>query len=229
MKVIAHIYNGFETSFGVPRQGGIANGILSEIVFEKEFRVREAFRGLEDFSHIWVLWEFSDSKCDKFSPTVRPPRLGGNKRIGVFATRSPYRPNPIGLSALELEKIVYDDVRGPVLVVKGADMKNGTPIYDIKPYIKEFDSIEASKSGFVCDTYSHSVDVTVPDDIEENFDKDILLQIKSILAHDVRPSYQKDGKEYGLVFSGYEIKFVYDSDKIAVISIEKAQNSKNQH
>ena len=222
MKVIARIYNGFETSFGVPRQSGIVNDILSEIVFEKEFRVREAFRGLEDYSHIWVLWEFSDSKSDSFSPTVRPPRLGGNKRVGVFATRSPYRPNPIGLSALKLEKIIFDDNRGTVLVVRGADMKNGTPIYDIKPYIKEFDSISDSKSGFAADTFAHSVEVSVPDDIAAGFDEKFLTQIKAVLAHDVRPSYQKDGREYGLTFSGYEIKFVYDSDKIDVISIEKA-------
>ncbi len=225
MKIIAHIYNGFETKFGVPRQGGIVNEVLSEIVFEKKYRNPDAFRGLEDYSHIWVLWKFSDSEREDFSPTVRPPRLGGNRRVGVFAKRSPYRPNPIGLSALKLEKITYDEKRGPVLTVRGADMKNGTPIYDIKPYIKAFDSITDAECGFAEATFEHSVSVDIPESVRDGLDTELIECIKALLAHDPKPSYQHDDRVYGMSYSGHEVKFTYTDTGISVVSIEK--NSKN--
>lgn len=221
MKIIARIYNGFESKFGVPRQAGIVNGVLSEIVFEKKYRNPDAFRGLEDFSHIWVLWEFSENEREKFSPTVRPPRLGGNRRVGVFATRSPFRPNPIGLSALKLESITYDEKRGPVLKVRGADMKNGTPIYDIKPYIAAFDSITDASDGFANETFEHSADVEISSEVTCGLDDSFVNALKEILAHDPRPSYQHDDRTYGMVYSGYEVKFKYEENTIKVLSIDK--------
>ncbi len=221
MKIIARIYNGFESKFGVPRQAGIVNGVLSEIVFEKKYRSPDAFRGLEDFSHIWVLWEFSENEREKFSPTVRPPRLGGNRRVGVFATRSPFRPNPIGLSALKLESITYDEKRGPVLTVRGADMKNGTPIYDIKPYIAAFDSITDASDGFTNETFEHSADVEIPQEAANGLDGTFVNAIKEILAHDPKPSYQHDDRIYGMAYGGYEVKFKYEENTIKVLSIDK--------
>ena len=220
MKIIAHIYNGFKTKFGVPRQGGIVNEVVSEIVFEKKYRNPDAFRGLEGFSHIWVLWKFSDCEREDFSPTVRPPRLGGNRRVGVFATRSPFRPNPIGLSALKLEEITYDEKRGPVLTVRGADMKNGTPIYDIKPYIAAFDSIPDATDGFAQETCEHAVHVDIPDSVSNGLDTELTECIKALLAHDPKPSYQHDSRIYGMAYSDYEVKFVYTDTGIEVISIE---------
>ncbi|MBQ7822293.1 MAG: tRNA (N6-threonylcarbamoyladenosine(37)-N6)-methyltransferase TrmO [Clostridia bacterium] len=223
MEIIAHIYNGFETKFGVPRQAGIVNDVVSEIVFEKKFRIPEAFRGLEDFSHIWVLWSFSEAICGEFSPTVRPPRLGGNKRMGVFATRSPFRPNSIGMSALKLEKITFDPERGPVLTVLGADMKNGTPIYDIKPYLPGFDSIPDAVGGFADSTRSHSAEVIFPDKLYNKLPSDIARAVKAILSHDPKPSYRHDDRIYGMEYSGYEIKFTYTNDKIEVVDIKTAE------
>ncbi|MBQ4136674.1 MAG: tRNA (N6-threonylcarbamoyladenosine(37)-N6)-methyltransferase TrmO [Clostridia bacterium] len=221
MKPVAYIYNGFETKFGVPRQGGIVNEVVSRIVFEKEYRVPEAFRGLEDFSHIWVLWKFDEAERNEFSPTVRPPRLGGNKRVGVFATRSPFRPNPIGLSVLKLEKIELDTPDGPVLTVLGADMKNGTPIYDIKPYLPEFDSIPDAVAGFAEKTRKHSVNVDLPDTVAQGITEKEAQTIKAILSHDPKPSYIHDDRIYGMVYGGREIKFTYTDNKITVVEISQ--------
>ena len=220
MEIIAHIYNGYETKFGVPRQGGIVNNVLSEIVFVKKYRDPDALRGLEDFSHIWVLWAFSEAEYDHFSPTVRPPRLGGNKRVGVFATRSPYRPNSIGMSVLKLDKITYDPTRGPVITVCGADMRNGTPIYDIKPYLPEFDSIPDAHGGFADSTREHSVKVTFPNELYCKMPEDTAKAVTAILSHDPKPSYQHDDRVYGMRFSGYEIKFTYTDSGITVVDIE---------
>ncbi|MBO7148273.1 MAG: tRNA (N6-threonylcarbamoyladenosine(37)-N6)-methyltransferase TrmO [Clostridia bacterium] len=219
MKIIAHIHNGFETKFGVPRQGGIVNEVKSKIVFEKEYRVPEAFRGLESFSHIWVLWKFDEAERDEFSPTVRPPRLGGNKRVGVFATRSPFRPNPIGLSVLKIEKLELDTPDGPVLTVLGADMKNGTPIYDIKPYLPEFDSIPEASEGFAEKTRNHKIDVIFPDEIATGLLEKDVETIKAILSHDPKPSYIHNERVYGMAFDGKEIKFTYTDDGITVLEV----------
>lgn len=221
MKTIAHIYNGFETKFGIPRQGGIVDSVRSEIVFEKKYRNPDALRGLEEYSHVWLLWKFSDAERDEFSPTVRPPRLGGNKRVGVFATRSPFRPNPIGLSVVKLDKIEFDRDRGPVLTVLGADIKNGTPIYDIKPYIPTFDSIPNATGGFTDLTRDHSVKVDFPDKLKSSLDTDMAKAIEGLLSHDPKPSYQHDGRLYGMKYDGYEVKFTYKNDKIIVVEITK--------
>lgn len=223
MRPIAHIHNGFETKFGVPRQSGIINEAMSEIVFEKEYSVREAFRGLEDFSHIWVIWEFSEAEREGFSPTVRPPRLGGNKRMGVFATRSPFRPNPLGLSVLKLDEIVYDKARGTILRVRGADMKNGTPIYDIKPYLPEFDSISQARGGFAEATTHHRVDVTLPQELCDTLDAKDIEIIRAILEHDPKPSYRHDDRIYGMRYAGYEVKFYYNDDGIVVTDISACE------
>lgn len=219
MKTIAHIYNGFETKFGIPRQGGIVESIRSEIVFEKKYRNPDALRGLEEYSHVWLLWKFSDAERDEFSPTVRPPRLGGNKRVGVFATRSPFRPNPIGLSVVKLDKIEFDRDRGPVLTVLGADIKNGTPIYDIKPYIPTFDSIPNATGGFTDLTRDHSVKVDFPEEIKSSLDADTAKAIEGLLSHDPKPSYQHDERVYGMKYDGYEVKFSYTEQGIKVIEI----------
>lgn len=221
MKTIAHIYNGFETKFGIPRQGGIVDSVRSEIVFEKKYRNPDALRGLEEYSHVWLLWKFSDAERDEFSPTVRPPRLGGNKRVGVFATRSPFRPNPIGLSVVKLDKIEFDRDRGPVLTVLGADIKNGTPIYDIKPYIPTFDSIPNATGGFTDLTRDHSVKVDFPEELKSSLDTYTAKAIEGLLSHDPKPSYQHDGRIYGMKYDGYEVKFTYVENVIVVVEVTK--------
>ena len=222
MKIIARIYNGFESKFGVPRQSGIADTVCSEIVFEKAYRNPDAVRGLEDFSHIWLIWNFSECERDKFSPTVRPPRLGGNRRVGVFASRSPYRPNPVGLTVVKLEKITLDNKRGPVLTVTGADLMNGTPIYDIKPYLPQFDSVPSAVGGFAEDTAAYSAEVEISEKAASAADKATLAEIVKLLEQDPKPSYKnEDGRVYGMRYSGYEVKFTYRDGKITVTEIIK--------
>ena len=220
MKIIARIYNGFESKFGVPRQSGIADTVCSEIVFEKAYRNPDAVRGLEDFSHIWLIWNFSECERDKFSPTVRPPRLGGNRRVGVFASRSPYRPNPVGLTVVKLEKITLDNKRGPVLTVTGADLINGTPIYDIKPYLPQFDSVPSAVGGFAEDTAAYSAEVEISEKAASAADKATLAEIVKLLEQDPKPSYKnEDGRVYGMRYSGYEVKFTYSDGRITVTEI----------
>lgn len=163
MKIIAHIENDFPTKFGIPRQSGLVNSLRSRIVFAPEYRNPDAFRGLEDFSHVWLIWEFSQAVRQKWSPTVRPPRLGGNTRMGVFATRSPFRPNPVGLSAVQLEEVVLHGADAPYLVVSGADLMNGTPIYDIKPYLPHIDSHPDARGGFAVPAAEHRLKVVFPE------------------------------------------------------------------
>lgn len=222
MKIIARIYNGFESKFGVPRQSGIADTVCSEIVFEKAYRNPDAVRGLEDFSHIWLIWNFSECERDKFSPTVRPPRLGGNRRVGVFASRSPYRPNPVGLTVVKLEKITLDNKRGPVLTVTGADLMNGTPIYDIKPYLPQFDSVPSAVGGFAENTAAYSAEVEISEKAASAADKATLAEIVKLLEQDPKPSYKnEDGRVYGMRYSGYEVKFTYSDGRITVTEIIK--------
>ena len=222
MKIIARIYNGFESKFGVPRQSGIADTVCSEIVFEKAYRNPDAVRGLEDFSHIWLIWNFSECERDKFSPTVRPPRLGGNRRVGVFASRSPYRPNPVGLTVVKLEKITLDNKRGPVLTDTGADLMNGTPIYDIKPYLPQFDSVPSAVGGFAEDTAAYSAEVEISEKAASAADKATLAEIVKLLEQDPKPSYKnEDGRVYGMRYSGYEVKFTYSDGRITVTEIIK--------
>lgn len=224
MKVIAKIHNGFESKFGIPRQSGLADGFKSVIVFEPAYRNPDALRGLDGFSHIWLIWEFSENITDSFSPTVRPPRLGGNKRIGVFATRSPFRPNPIGLSCVKLEEIKRTD-KGTVLVVSGADLMNGTPIYDIKPYLPLSDCITDATGGFTELTKEDRIKNVVLDSCKNEIPEDIKEDLIAILKGDPRPSYQNDeSRVYGFKYSGYEIKFKAVGDTIYLTNVWDEKN-----
>ena len=220
MKVIAHIHTDFPTKFGIPRQSGIIESLQGRIVFEPEYRNAEAVRGLEDFSHIWLLWEFSETVRDSWSPTVRPPRLGGNVRKGVFATRSPFRPNPIGLSSVRLEKVDFDPKLGPVLYVSGADLMDGTPIYDIKPYIAYTDSHPDAVSGFASTPADYLLEVVFPEDLLNKVEPSKREGLKAVLAHDPRPQYQDDPERlYGMAFDTMEIKFRVHEDQIEVVTV----------
>ncbi|MBR3803590.1 MAG: tRNA (N6-threonylcarbamoyladenosine(37)-N6)-methyltransferase TrmO [Clostridia bacterium] len=222
MKVIGRIVTDFPSKFGLPRQSGLVEGITGKIVFEEEFRVPEAFRGLEDFSHIWILWQFSEAVRDSWLPTVRPPKLGGNKRVGVFATRSPFRPNSIGLSSVKLERIEYSDTEGPVLYVSGCDLMDGTPIYDIKPYLSYTDSHPNASGGFTDTIVKSELEVVIPDEILDTITEDKRDTLTAILVQDPRPSYQNDAERvYGFGFAGYEIKFTVSDGVLTVISAEK--------
>ena len=218
MKIIAHIFNDFPKKFGIPRQSGIIESLQGRIVFEPEYRNPEAIRGLEEFSHIWLVWEFSEAKRDEWSPTVRPPRLGGNVRKGVFATRSPFRPNPIGLSSVKLERIETDPKLGPVLHVSGADLMDGTPIYDIKPYIAYTDSHPDAVSGFAAKPAEYLLEVDFPGELLEKVPMEHRESLMAVLAHDPRPQYQDDPERiYGLEYAHLEVKFKVAGTKLRVL------------
>ena len=220
MKIIAHIETDFTTKFGIPRQSGIIAEAEGRIIFEKEYRVKEAFRELEGFSHIWLLWQFSEAVREEWSPTVRPPMLGGNKRVGVFATRSPFRPNNIGLSAVRLEKIEYTDDLGPVLYVRGADLMNGTPIYDIKPYLPFADSIPDAVGGFAKATKDRTLNVVFPEALLEKIPEGKRELLRAVLADDPRPTYKTDSdREYGFEFAGLEIGFKVKDGTLTVTRV----------
>ena len=221
MKIIAHIESGYKEKFGIPRQSGMVGKALSRIVFEKEYRNEAAFKGLEGFSHIWVVWQFSEAVREDWSPTVRPPRLGGNKRMGVFATRSPFRPNSIGLSSVKLQKIEFSKDKGPVLVVSGADMLDGTPIFDIKPYLKFTDSHPDAISGYADEYIDYRLEVDFPLEMQKNIPAEVLEAAKEMLSFDPRPSYQDDGRVYGTRFYGYEIKFCVAKNVLKVVEVVK--------
>ena len=223
---IAHIRTDFPEKFGVPRQSGLAENLLGIIVFEPAYRDPQALRGLEGFSHIWLIWGFSANRNEpgKWQPTVRPPRLGGNERMGVFASRSPFRPNPIGLSCVEVHSIVQDAQEGPVIVVKGADLMDGTPIYDIKPYIRYADSRPDSRCGYVETLKERTLEVVFPEELQAVVkDKAKLLSLNDTLKLDPRPSYHEDPERiYGLTFSGYNVRFRVSEGTLYVVEIEVA-------
>ncbi len=220
MKIIARIYTDFKTKFGLPRQSGLVDEIEGRIVFEKEYRDENAFRGLEDFSHIWLLWEFSQSRKEEWSPTVRPPLLGGNKRIGVFATRSPFRPNPIGLSCVKLERIEITKEDGPVLYVRGSDLMNGTPIYDIKPYLAYCDSRPEATGGFTETLGERKLEVSVSAGLLGRVPESKQKELLAVLAGDPRPSYQNDPERiYGFFFADMEVKFRVSEGILTVTEI----------
>ena len=222
MKVIARIYTDFPTKFGIPRQSGIIPSLKGRIVFEPEYRNADAIRGLEEFSHIWLIWEFSEALREDWSPTVRPPRLGGNVRKGVFATRSPFRPNPIGLSSVRLESIEIDPKLGPVLHVSGADLMDGTPIYDIKPYIAYTDSHPDAVCGFASKPAEYLLEVNFPEELLERVPSAIRESLIDVLAHDPRPQYHDDPERlYGMAFGDIEVKFKVNGLTLTVHSIEK--------
>lgn len=219
MEIIAHIETDFKTKFGLPRQSLLADTI-GRIVFEPKYRVKEAFRGLEDFSHIWILWEFSQAEKKDWSPTVRPPLLGGNKRMGVFATRSPFRPNNIGLSAVKLEKIDFECADAPVLIVRGADLMNGTPIFDIKPYLPYADSIENASGGFTDNLAERKLEVFISAELLSKIPQEKQKELLAVLELDPRPSYIEDAERvYGFFFADWEIKFKVSKKQLTVTEI----------
>lgn len=221
MKIIARIYTEFDEKFGIPRQSGLVEETVGKIVFEPEYRNPEALRGIDGYSHLWLLWQFSEAVREEWSPTVRPPRLGGNKRMGVFATRSPYRPNPIGLSSVRLIEVRETKSEGNVIIVGGADILSGTPIYDVKPYLAFTDSHPNAKGGFADDVLEYEIEVEIPDSLSKKLDKDDRKKLEAILREDPRPSYKgEDEREYGMKFSGREIKFKYENSKLIVTNID---------
>ncbi len=224
---IAYIRTEFPEKFGVPRQSGLAESLTGRIVFEPEYRNAEALRGLDGFTHLWLIWEFSANRkaAGDWQPTVRPPRLGGNQHMGVFATRSPFRPNPLGLSCVELDNIVFDAAEGPVIVVKGADLMDGTPIYDIKPYIKYADSRPEAICGYVDSLEESRLDVVIPESIAAQInDKAKLQALMETLKLDPRPSYHNDpARIYGLSFSGYNVRFTVSDTVLTIIDVEQLQ------
>ena len=220
MEIVAHIRTDFATKFGVPRQSGLAPSLTARIVFEPAWRTPDCIKGLEDFSHIWLLWQFSQSP-DKYAATVRPPRLGGNTRMGVFATRSPFRPNRIALSSVKLERIEYDTPEGPVLIVSGADLMDGTPIVDIKPYLAFTDSHPDAVGGFADAHVDDRLAVDFPPDLLARIPADVQDGLLEVLGGDPRPAYQEDStRVYGFVFAGCEIKFTVCDDTLTVVGVE---------
>lgn len=226
MKVIAHMQSDFPEKFGIPRQSGMVEELKARILFLPEYRNPDAFRGLEEFSHIWLLWEFSQAVRENWSPTVRPPRLGGNLRKGVFATRSPFRPNPIGLSCVRLDRIVYDSREGPVLYVSGADLMDGTPIFDIKPYLPHVDSRPDAVGGFAEKFKDYRLSVEFPEDLLKKLPESKRDAIVEVLAQDPRPSYQKDPERmYGVSFAGYQVRFQVEGQCLQVREVEKTKEA----
>ena len=219
---IAYIHTEFSEKFGVPRQSGLAGSLRGIIVFEPEYRNPDAVRGLEGFSHLWLIWGFSANRHDDWQPTVRPPRMGGNERMGVFATRSPYRPNQLGLSCVEIDGIDMDCPDAPRIYVRGADLMDGTPIYDIKPYIRYADSHPDAVCGYVDDLEERCLEVVIPEDIVmEMKDKCALDALMETLSLDPRPSYHNDpSREYGLSFSGLNVRFKVNDGILTVISVD---------
>lgn len=214
---IGTVITDFDSKFGVPRQAGLVPGLEGKIVFEKEYRNTDALRGLEQFSHIWLIWGFSENKGADWNATVRPPRLGGNVRLGVFATRSPFRPNHLGLSCVELDRIDYEAPEGPVLYIRGADIVSGTPLYDIKPYVPYADCIPGASEGFATEP-DETLEVEIV--CETELAEDTLETLKAVLAQDPRPRYHEDGRVYGFGFGGKEVKFEVSGSKCRILSIE---------
>lgn len=227
MKIVARIHSDFPEKFGIPRQSGLVPQTRARIVFEPEYRVADALRGIEGYSHLWLIWSFSKAERDTWSPTVRPPRLGGNTRVGVFATRSPFRPNAIGLSSVTLEEVKLHTPEGPVLIVGGADLMDGTPIYDIKPYLPYVDSHPDARGGFAEEKAGYALRVVIPPEIETLVPADKREALRGVLAGDPRPSYQSDpSREYGAAFAGMNVKFIVSDGVLEVTGVEKIEKAK---
>ncbi len=224
MKIIARIHSDFPEKFGIPRQSGLVPELTASVVFEPEFRNPHTVMGLEEYSHIWLLWEFSLAVRESWSPTVLPPRLGGNTHVGVFATRSPFRPNPIGLSSVRLDYIEQDLKLGPVLHVSGADLLDGSPIYDIKPYLAYTDSHPQAVCGFADRVKDHELKVVFPEELIKILPKEKRTAALGILKQDPRPSYQNDPtRRYGTAFAGYDIRFHVQDDVLTVCEVVEYQ------
>ena len=221
MRPIAHIKSDFSEKFGIPRQSGLVEELTAAVVFEPEYRDPSALRGLEGFSHLWLIWEFSQARREGWSPTVRPPRLGGNRRLGVFATRSPFRPNPLGLSAVGLEAVELHTPQGPVLHVSGADLMDGTPIYDIKPYLPYADARPEASAGFTGRVDRARLAVDCPPALLERVPPEKRAALLGVLAEDPRPSYQDDpARVYGMSFAGLEVRFTAAEGRLTVREID---------
>ncbi len=217
---IAHIGTALPTKFGLPRQSGLVPSLRARIVFEPKYRDPVAFRGLEGYSHIWLIWGFSENERDSWAATVKPPRLGGNRRMGVFATRSPYRPNALGLSCVELIEITHDEKLGPVLIVAGADLMDGTPIYDIKPYLPYTDSRPEAAGGFAEDVYDYALEVDFPPALLERIPPEHRQALLGLLAQDPRPAYIDDpARRYGFNYLTYDVRFTVDGQKLTVVDV----------
>ena len=218
---IAQIRTDFEDKFGIPRQSGLVKELTGTVIFEKKYRCEDALRGIEQFSHLWIVWGFSENEGAKYNPTVRPPRLGGNTRVGVFASRSPFRPNGLGLSLVKLERVEKTEKYGHVLVVSGVDMLDKTPIYDIKPYLPSTDFAPDATGGFADEAYEYSLEVVCDMGLLEKLDEGKREALLGVLSQDPRPSYIDDSERvYGLTFAGHEVKFKVDGKTLTVISIE---------
>ena len=220
MKIIARIHSDFKEKFGIPRQSGLVPETRATIVFEKEYRNPDALRGIDGYSHLWLIWSFSKAERESWSPTVRPPRLGGNTRVGVFATRSPFRPNAVGLSCVTLEEVCLHTPDGPVLVVGGADLLDGTPIYDIKPYLPYVDSHPEARGGFGSEKADYALKVDFPHELEEKIAPDKREALRGLLAGDPRPSYQNDPERvYGVRYADYDVRFIVKDGTLTVVDI----------
>ena len=220
MRVIARVHSDFSSKFGVPRQSGLVEELESTLVFEPEFRNEDALRGLEGFSHLWLVWVFHQAARGEWSPTVRPPRLGGNARLGVFATRSPFRPNPIALSAVRLAGVERTAVQGTLLSLRGADLVDGTPVLDIKPYLPYADCVPGALGGFAAAPAGEAVEVAIPPDLLERVPPDRREALRGVLAQDPRPRYQEDpDRVYGFGFAGLEVRFSVSGGVLAVREI----------
>ncbi|MDO4816017.1 MAG: tRNA (N6-threonylcarbamoyladenosine(37)-N6)-methyltransferase TrmO [Bacillota bacterium] len=220
MKIIARVRSPFKSKFGIPRQSGLVEEIETQIVFEPEFRNPDALRGIEEWSHLWLIWQFSENLREDWSPTVRPPRLGGNTHLGVFATRSPFRPNALGLSCVKL-KTVDITSEGVVLTVLGADLMDGTPIFDIKPYVPYADCRPEATGGFTDKTEFHRLKVDITQELEEKLPKNERLALRGVLSNDPRPQYHNDPERvYGFEFGAHEVKFKVSGDTLTVIAVE---------
>ena len=222
MQIIARMKSDFPSKFGIPRQSGLVDTLRSTIIFEPEFRNSDALRGIEDFSHFWLIWQFSESVRSEWSPTVRPPRLGGNTRLGVFATRSPFRPNPIGLSSVKFLGLEQTSQYGTVIHVAGADLMDGTPILDIKPYIPYCDCHIDATGGFTTNAQDYLLNVSIDDDKLSKIPESKRSALMDVLSHDPRPSYQNDSERiYGLLFAGFNIRFQVKDKLLTVVGISK--------
>ena len=222
MHIIARSQNDFKGKFGIPRQSGLVNEMISTIIFEPQYRIDDALRGLEDFSHLWIIWQFSQAVRQDWSPTVRPPRLGGNKRLGVFATRSPFRPNEIGLSSVRIVGLEKTNQYGTVIYVSGADLMDGTPILDIKPYIPYCDCHTDASGGFTDSAEDFILQVHISDALRNQVPPEKLDALIGVLSHDPRPSYQKDSDRiYGMDYANLNIKFTVLDNELTVVDIQK--------
>ena len=221
LEVIARIHTDFPSKFGIPRQSGLVGSLKGTIRFEPKYRDPSALRGLEGYSHIWLIWQFSESVMDHWSPTVKPPRLGGNRRVGVFATRSPFRPNPLGLSCVKLEGVDLTAPDGPLVRVSGADLMDGTPIYDIKPYLPYADCHPEAQDGFTAETRDYALEVDFPDALLSILPEDRREAIVDVLAQDPRPGYRHadDGRRFGVEFAGFDVRFIVSGGVLHVVEV----------